>query len=145
MSEKEKILKMVAEGQISVDEGEKLLKAINAVKKKNVAPVAPAEAPTAPEVITPVEEVKVNKKMKGKLVIDIDSASGDKVKVNLPLRLASLAANMIPKEKLADIQSEGIDISGILNNITELIDEVDDDIVNVESASGDKVRIYIVK
>ena len=145
MNEKEKILVMVADGKITVDEGEKLLKAINAVKQKNAKTPLPPKSPIEPEEITPFTEVKINKKMKGKLVIDIDSASGDKVKVNLPLKLASLAANMIPKEKLADIQSEGIDISGILNNITELIDEVDDDIVNVVSASGDKVRIYIDK
>lgn len=142
MNEKEKILVMVADGKITVDEGEKLLKAINAVKQKNAKTPLP---PKTPKETTPITEVKVNKKMKGKLVIDIDSASGDKVKVNLPLKLASLAANMIPKEKLADIQSEGIDISGILSNITELIDEVDDDIVNIVSANGDKVRIYIDK
>lgn len=146
MSQKEKILSMVADGKISAEEGEKLLKAVN----ENLGRTKEKEA------VVDVSEVVFEKKegvssaskiahLKGKLVIDIESSDGDNVKVNLPLKLASLAVNMLPKDKIATIEKEGVDIRSILTNINDIVEEMDGDLVNIESSNGDLIRIYIDK
>ncbi|MBN1971679.1 MAG: hypothetical protein JXR48_12965 [Candidatus Delongbacteria bacterium] len=133
MNEKSRILEMVKEGKISAEEAEKLLDAIYTQKPEPKKEV----------------EVQINKSsikdLKGKLVISVESHDGDNVNVNLPLKLASVATKFIPKNKMADIKAEGIDLVDILSNIDEVINELDGDIVNVESKSGDLVRIYIEK
>ena len=83
--------------------------------------------------------------MKGKFKVEVKSADGDNVMVTLPLMLAKLAINMVPAKKLAGINQEGIDLENIINNIQDFADNIDDDIVNVTSADGDHVRIYIEK
>ncbi len=75
----------------------------------------------------------------------VESSDGDNVAITLPLMLAKLAVNMMPKNKMAEIKSEGIDLEQIVANIDSFVDMVDEDIVNVESANGDMVRIYIEK
>ncbi len=144
MSEKEKILQMVAEGKITVDDGERLLKAITESKKES------DEEKRNQIVTTIVKKEKMNsnstssKKLKGKLIIQVDSSEGDNVKINLPLKLANFAMNMIPKEKRVMINNEGVDLDEILGNIGDLVDEVDgEDIINIQSSNGDNVRIYI--
>ncbi len=86
MSEKEKLLQMVAEGKISVDDGERLLKAIGEVEKKE------ENEKTTKTVVKAITRSKSsNKNLKGKLIILVDSSEGDNVKINLPLKLANFA------------------------------------------------------
>ena len=135
MSEKEKILQMVADGKITVEDGEKLLKAVGEVKESK------------PEVSVVKAKNKKNneKNLKGKLIIQVDSSEGDNVRINLPLKLANFAMNMIPKEQKIMMNNEGIELDEILENISEVVEDLEDDIVNIESASGDNVRIFIEK
>jgi len=145
MSEKEKILQMVAEGKISVDDGERLLKAIGEVEKKEEDEKIKQQA-TNTVVNTITKSKNSNKNLKGKLIIQVDSSEGDNVKINLPLKLANFAMNMIPKEKKVMINNEGVDLDEILGNIGDVIDEVNgEDIVNIQSSNGDNVRIFIEK
>jgi len=134
MSEKEKILKMVAEGKITVDDGERLLKAIG---EKTTAESGSAE------LVKPVLENHNRTTTQSKIIIDIRSARGENIKVNLPLKLAHWATRLIPKEKLAEVEKEGFNIREALSNLSDMIDEVDEDIVNITSSNGDRVRIYV--
>jgi hypothetical protein len=136
MNEQEKILNMVAEGKISVSEGEKLLKAVGAKK---------SEPEPATEVISPGGSSKKSPSSRGKVIIDIRSSKGENIKVNVPLKLAGLASKMIPKERLAEVEKEGFNIRETLSNLTEMIEEIDEDIVNISSSNGDQIRIYVEK
>ncbi len=136
MSEKEKILKMVAEGKISVDDAEKLIRALNDKSNKKSSHWGNNHMPKKNRQI---------KSLSGKIIIDIESTKGENVKIKLPLKLAGLAVKMIPKDRLIEVEKDGINIRDILANISDIIDEVDDDIVNINSASGDSVRIYVEK
>lgn len=134
MSDKEKILKMVAEGKISVEDAEKLLKAIGETK---------SAATKSKSLVNFKEKIKKSMPNSGKLVVEIQSMKGENVKLRVPLKLANFVLKMIPKDKLFDFQKDGIDLKEVLTNISSLIDESDDDILNITSASGDSIRIYV--
>lgn len=134
MSEIEKIISMVAEGKISAEDGEKLIKAI-----KDNQP----NANSTTDMVEVQKREKSGDKWKGKIVLEIQSAKGEKVKFNLPLKLASLATKILPKDRLANIEKDGINIGEILSNLSDIIEDVDDDIVNIASTSGDRIRIYV--
>ena len=136
MNEQEKILNMVAEGKISVSDGEKLLKAIGSKK---------SEPEPATELIHVGDPKKKGASARGKVIIDIRSSKGENIKVNLPRKMAGLASKMIPKERLAEVEREGFNIRETLSNLTEMIEEIDEDIVNISSSNGDRIRIYVEK
>ncbi len=138
--EKLQILKMLEEKKISVEQAEKLLKAVDSAEGKTEL-----RKPAVPAAPVPVEKSEVGGKLKGKFKVVVESSDGDNVVITLPLMLAKLAMNMMPKNKMADIKNEGIDLEQIVANIDSFVDMVDEDIVNVESANGDIVRIYIEK
>lgn len=80
----------------------------------------------------------------GKLHIEINSHEGDQVMVKIPLKLAPLALKMVPKQAQESLRNQhGVDISDLLSNLDEIAGELDDDLVNISSHEGDKVRIYI--
>ncbi|MBN2790476.1 MAG: hypothetical protein JXR69_09835 [Candidatus Delongbacteria bacterium] len=133
--EKLNILKMLEEKKITAEQAANLLSAVDTVTTK----------PERPETSNGIVASLKDKKLKGKFKIEVKSADGDNVMVTLPLMLAKLAINMVPAKKLADINQEGIDLENIINNIQDFADNLDDDIVNVTSADGDHVRIYIEK
>ena len=134
MPEKDKILKMVAEGKITVEEAEKLLNAIQGRK---------SQPKPANSLVKLADKIKNSSPFSGKIIIEINSAKGENVKIKLPLKLANLALSMIPKDKMSELNQDGVNLREIVNNISGFVDEIDDDILNITSASGDVVRIYI--
>jgi hypothetical protein len=142
MNEKQRILKMVSEGTISVEEAEILLEALN----KN----------------TPSEELKL-KDSRGRknknLLVDIDAKSEDdtkakaKVKIKLPLSLVKALVPVmksgLPHEAREELNKKGIDIDQIIEATEKLSDELEateDNIVDIEAGEGsDKatVKIYV--
>ncbi len=138
--EKLQILKMLEDKKITVEQAEKLLKAVDTADTRTEI-----RKPAVPAAPLPAEKSESAGKLKGKFKVVVESADGDNVVITLPLMLAKLAVNMMPKNKMAEIKSEGIDLEQIVTNIDSFIDMVDEDIVNVESANGDVVRIYIEK
>ncbi|MBU3916880.1 hypothetical protein KKA14_15215 [bacterium] len=143
MSRTKKIIEMISEGKISPEDGEKLIRAIKegysdssrerSGQKKRGGFNLPEKLKT------------LNRRLTGKIVIDISSSSGEEVKINLPLRLAGMAMNMIPRDRIDILEREGINLRDTLDNISEIVDGIDEDIVNITSSNGDKVRIYIEK
>lgn len=134
MSEKEKILKMVASGKISVEDGERLLRALNKNESND----------TTSGKLIPVK-LKDKKKTsgKGKIVIEIQSTKGENIKLNVPLKFGKLASKLIPKDRFSDMERAGIDIRDIIESISDTIDDIDEDILNISSPTGDNIRIYV--
>jgi hypothetical protein len=76
------------------------------------------------------------------LKIEVDSASGDEVRVNIPIGLANFALKLIPKEAQRAMQEQGLD----MNSLQEMLrgDQLPEgNIVDISTASGDEIRISI--
>ncbi len=138
MDEKAKILEMLENGKITPEQAERLLQAVGASSRQS----GNGDYSNGAARVKKIDPV-VQKNMKGKLRIEVDADDGDKVRVAVPLKLAHLALSMMPKDAAIQIEREGIDISTLLAGLSESIDEIDEDLVNVTSSDGTHVRIYI--
>lgn len=128
--EQRKILEMLAQGKITVDESERLLKALEV-----------SESPKQTE----------SKKIQY-LKVEVDSKTGDKVNVRVPLKLVRAGMklrSLIPaqaQEKVTSaLEEKGINID--LNKISdkeleELVQSLTELTIDVDSEEGDKVRVY---
>ncbi len=91
MTERQKILEMLAAGQISVEQATELLAAIET-------------ASTAP------------KKGIAKMVrIQVDAADQAKVRVNVPAPLAKFAMQFVPTETREELKAQGINLDELLD------------------------------
>lgn len=129
-----KVLKMVREGKISPEDGEKLLCAMG------------TEAPVK-------KQGKKNSMLRVRVdVKDPDNKEQVRVNVNVPLALAKKAMglmNFIPKDAKKELADQGIDLDEI--NLKELIElfedgEISEELVNVDAGDdvqGAKVRVYV--
>ncbi|MFP4164901.1 MAG: SHOCT-like domain-containing protein [Chitinispirillaceae bacterium] len=135
--ERKKILNMVAEGKISVEEAEKLL---NALKSEDVA-------------VFSDEEIRNSSKELKYLRVVVDSKEGDNVNVRVPVALLraglKLSALIPPQayqkmnEKMAQSGMD-MDINALLKSgdIEQVIETMGELNVDVNSAQGDKVRVF---
>jgi len=124
MNSKEKILEMVKDGIITVEEGLKLLEALD--PKATQQPVTPKK---------PVNERMIR--------ILVDSEDGERVRVNLPMSLVKLGLDINNK---LNVGGKSIDLNGIdLNQILSQIDTdlVDGELITVDGKDGEKVRIIV--
>ena len=134
--EREKILKMLADGKISVDEAEKLLDALE---------TGPSQTATA--VAEPGKPKRIDF-----LYVKVISAEEDNVDIKVPLNLLRAGIKLtalIPPHAMKHIDSameeKGIpfDFKNLKpENIEELIQGLADMEVNVNSKNGDYVKIY---
>lgn len=137
--DRERILKMVAEGKLSVKEAENLLDAL--------LKAGSSDEPA----MEPVPETK-KKGAPKYLFVKVISSSEDNVDVRIPLgllRAGMKLTSLIPPHVLSHITShmgeKGISLD--FNNlkkedIEELIENLAEMEVNVNSKSGDRVRVY---
>lgn len=125
MNSKEEILKMVKEGDITIEEGLELLKTIEA--KADINP------------IQQVARKPLNKRM---LRIDVNSEDGDRVKVNVPLSIAKLGLDMGDSFNIngKTLNLKGIDLDEVINQLDE---NSEGEIISVDAEDGSKVRIFI--
>lgn len=125
MNEKLKILEMVQNGTISPQEGAELLKAL--------------EQPTG------THSIKTKESKRRFLKIKVLSSDGDRVNVQIPLEFATLAlrgtkkANILHLDKLEKMNVD-LDTDYIIQMIE---DGIIGDIVDIEDAAGDTVKIWI--
>jgi DUF4097 and DUF4098 domain-containing protein YvlB len=125
----ERVLTMVQEGKIDADKGSEL---IQILKEKE-------EAEAGSKLLE-----KPTKYLDKTLKIRVVSAENDNVKVNLPIKLVkavlmaghSIAASIPQSEKYV----RDIDISLIIEAIEN---ELDGQIVDIQSANGDTVSVII--
>jgi hypothetical protein len=121
MNTHEQILQMVKDGTITVEEGAKLLNAVD-------------PQPT---------EVKPLRKSGERMIrVLVDSEDGDRVRVNLPMSLVKLGLDL---NNQFNVNGKAIDLGGIdLNKLLATIDEdLNGEIATIDSANGDKVRIIV--
>ena len=119
------ILEMLKDGLITAEEADKLLRAMDVNK----------------------QEVKSLKQDKTRMLrVDINSAEGDKVHVKVPTSILKFATS---KKLIGNIKVDGVDKDFLENaiDIEQILEMVDSgvlgEIVNIESAQGDIVKIYI--
>ncbi|PKK97005.1 MAG: hypothetical protein CVV58_03490 [Tenericutes bacterium HGW-Tenericutes-3] len=120
--ERMKILDLLAKGVISSDEAEKLLGSME----------RPSEEKYVDQVI--VNSKKAPFRM---LKIIIDSEDGDKVRVQIPIEFAKLLKT---GKFNINLQDSDIDIDALLEMISA---GVMGEIVNIETADGDRVKIIV--
>ncbi len=104
MEDKKRIMDMVKEGKITVEEALRLLEAMDLGPKAPSPGYAYAAATAAP----PSRGI-------AKMIRIVVDGQDVKVKVNLPAALAKFAASFIPPEAKQQLSSQGIDIAGILD------------------------------
>ncbi len=119
--ERMKILDLLSKGVISAEEAEKLLGALSNDEKEF-------------EVIMPNKKKDQFKMLK----VLVDSADGDKVRIELPIEFAKLLKN----KKLTRIDEDDLDID--IDALIQMINAgVVGEIVNIKSADGDIVKIIV--
>ncbi|HHY33691.1 MAG TPA: hypothetical protein GX515_11870 [Firmicutes bacterium] len=121
IDEKRQILTMVQEGKISVDEGLRLLEAL-----ESSAPGQPGGQAAG----RPAKMLRVRV---------LDTEDNTRVNVNLPLSLVKVAMKFIPKHVADEIKDQDIDLEEILASIT---DATVGKIVDVDSDTA-KVEVYV--
>lgn len=128
------ILNMLADGKITADEATKIL---DKMDNDN----ASVEVDEAREEIIVKPKKDFTKKM---FRVVVDSSDGDKVRVNIPIALAKGALNATKSSNMkiggVNMDDYGIDIDQIIKMIDE---DLEGEIVTVDSADGDIVRIVI--
>ncbi|HEY8395471.1 MAG TPA: hypothetical protein VIK96_01700 [Bacilli bacterium] len=139
MEERMKILEMLSEGTISVEEAKELLDALDYQKVIMESKEGTKEVAMGDVVRSQVGKV---------LHIKVDSSEGDKVEINLPLAFLKAAiksgtAQDLLQKSIKTGNSEllnGIDPDIIISSIEH---GVSGKIVDVNSADGDKIEIFI--
>lgn len=121
--ERMKILEMLSKGIIKADEAEKLLAALEGASKAEEIFAQPVLSSKK----TPFRMLK----------IFVDSNDGDVVKIQIPIEFAKLLKT---GKFNVNLQDADIDIDSLIQMInTGVVGEI----VNVESADGDVVRIVV--
>jgi hypothetical protein len=116
----QKILEMVSSGKISVEEGTRLIEALESHEKS-----ASVSARTG----------------KAKFIrIKVNSNDGDTVNVNVPLALAKIALRFVPSEAKTQLEEQNIDLDEVIDAI---LNGAEGHVVDVKSGTGDVVQIYV--
>lgn len=135
-NDQNRILEMLRDGKITVEEASGLLSALDP---------KPAEA-------VPVKDTRGRKRSKLRLIVDTgDPSDSAKVNVNIPLSLIKtvgpLVARNMPTETREKLGEKGVDLNKIFDEVETLLNSgVNEDIVNIDVGDeGDKakVRIYV--
>ncbi len=131
---RKKILAMLSERKISLDEASMLLEKLCVGSDEPSPEVQPArEAREAPKTLRYLRVV-------------VDSSDGDKVNVRIPLSLIKTGIKLgalMPKDAADAMSEKGIDLSSLSkldeNELVEILSELK---VDVESSDGETVQIF---
>jgi len=131
-----KILEMLSKGKISVEEASALLEKV----------IVREQAPEAEPVTEQNGSAPVRKGVPKYLRVVVDSADGDKVNVRVPMSLIRTGlklSSLMPADASEAMQEKGIDLS-VLKDLDgeELVEALRELTVDVDSADGDKVRVF---
>ena len=130
---RKKILEMLSDGKISVDEATALL-------SKLQSPGSDDEDMREPE------SGEIRKKALKYLRVVVDSSDGDKVNVRIPLSLIKTGIKLsalVPGNAAEQMSNHGFDLAQLSKlDGDELIEALSDMQVDVDSANGDKVKVF---
>jgi hypothetical protein len=146
MSEdRSRILNMLATGKISAEEAERLLDALDT--RSTAAAGVPASGPAIKGDPAPLLEA-----LPKFLYVQVNAENGDNVDVKIPIALVRSGlklTSLIPPQamdQINDSMSEhgmSIDFSNLKpEDIDELVAALREMEISVDSANGDKVRVY---
>jgi hypothetical protein len=134
---------MLAEGKISAEEAERLLDALDSRAAGASAPAGPAIQGDPTPLIEALPKF---------LYVKVDSENGDKVDVKIPIALVRSGlklTSLIPPQAMDQINTSmaehgmSIDFTNLKpEDIDELVAALREMEINVDSANGDKVRVY---
>ena len=125
MDEKLRILKLVEDGTVTAEQAAALMAALDT---------------------EPAQEQAVGKSSYDRKLfrVIVDSAEGDKVKVQFPVGAVKKILKVTGKLPIPEQDLHGVDLSSMMEAISECLEsEIDGDFVNVESADGTTVRVYV--
>ena len=139
--ERQRVLKMLAEGKITVSEAERLLDALAQAEKAEASGGAQRAGGSA--------SAKAPKYLR----IQVDEGpTGDKVHIRVPLKLLRAGIKLksllglLPKEASTALEAKGIDLSAVSEEkIEELMAALSELSIDVDSREGhdqEKVRIF---
>ena len=133
MEEKLRILKMVEEGTISAEQAKELLEALG-------------DGESARETAWEESVIRTDIPYEDRMFrIIVDSADGDKVRVQFPVKAIKAILKItgkLPIQMSGDM--EGVDIEALTETVIQCLDsESIGDIIMVESADGDHIRVFI--
>lgn len=135
MEEKMRILKMVEEGKISAEQAVGLLDALGQAEAASDAP--------ATNWVEPVSTPGAGYDDKMPRVV-VDTPEGDKVNVQLPVKIVQQMLKVTGKLPIQWEGSEKIDLEALTTAILECIDnETLGTIVDVSASDGSTVKVYI--
>ena len=131
--ERKQILDMLVEGKITVEQAERLLQKLQVGDTETVSTAASGGD-------------AIRKGEPKFLRVLVDSHNGDEVNIRVPLALVRTGiklSTMLPSHANEQLTEKGIDLSqlGGLEG-QELVEALRDLTVDVDSADGDKVRIF---
>jgi hypothetical protein len=121
--EKKRILGLVRDGKVTVDQGLKLLEALDSSADEGSGTSWQSGG-------SPGKMLRVRV---------FDTEDNTRVNVNIPLALAKVAMKFIPKDVTKQLEDENIDLNELLAQITELNTGK---IVDIDSKNA-KVEIYV--
>jgi hypothetical protein len=128
---RQKILEMLSEGKITVDEATALLEKVSIPAPAEQDAVQPPSAPAAKPRF---------------LRVVVESSDGDNVNVRIPLSLIKTGIKLgalMPREAADAVSEHGFDLSALSQLDTEeLVDALRELTVDVDSADGDHVRVF---
>lgn len=132
MDEKMRILKMVEDGKISAEQAISLLDAWNETEKESAGEWQDKGSRS---------EAAYENKM---LRIVVDSAEGDKVNVQLPVKIIRQVLKVTGKLPIQGGEMHSIDLDALAASVLECLDnETLGNIVDVSAADGSTVKVFI--
>jgi hypothetical protein len=143
MDEKrKKVLQMLSEGKINVEEAERLLDRLEG---------ATEPAPGQPRIVGGVDmSVKAAERPVPEnprfLRVVVDSARGNKVNVRVPMALIRTGIKLkalLPEHARQEMEDHGVDLSALSElDPDEMIQALAELTVDLDAESGDKVRVF---
>ena len=120
-----KVLTMLSEGKLNVEKSADLIDAMYKKEEKEIQ----------------IIDKKYDKRM---LRVLVDSATGDNVRVNLPIAVITSVLKATGKLPIKNVDMDGIDFEVLSESIIAALDnEMLGEIVTVDSSNGDVVRVVI--
>lgn len=143
--ERDRILNLLESGKISADQAAVLLEAVGGSGPSARAGATTSARPAPAKAVTPRPPAQLLR-----IVVDAQDPDGDenvKVNVNVPLGLARMAANFMPKEARDELKEQGIDLVQLIEGLGDELP--DGPLVDIDATEGDgtktvKVRIEVV-
>lgn len=138
MNEKIRILKMVEEGKLTAEQAVEL---IDALEKNALEEMAANMQPTGAHPAAHAGDALYDEKM---LRIIVDGAMGDKVNVQLPVKIIRQILRVTGKLPIKTEGMQDLDLEALTTAILECLDnEAIGNIVEVEGADGTTVKVFI--